>query len=236
MKINTQNLSFLQRNIQRTGFQRGAQNHVSTAAVQELDRYYHSAGNAVDNLTCMESQIKYMKSAYDKAWASSETSKAETIDKWMQAQYDDMSWLVTSSLGISHFRIATNKELYGGTEKEEESPLLGLLDGTDELLQELKGAGNTADALARLFSVKEQLMQRADYAADLYGSCTGRQLSPYTYKTAADYAGVKWDSHILYNRELGDIKGSGLSVNLNVSGKIDLSEPNAAPNLIDIQA
>ena len=40
---------------------------VPIKVASEMERYYNAVGNAVDNLTCMEEQIKYMQSEYDKA-------------------------------------------------------------------------------------------------------------------------------------------------------------------------
>lgn len=274
MKLNIQNLTFLQRNIQKTGLQRGVQEklaavirqrntdiarqaqpkvtiveqperplftiskgNVPAATAREMERYYQSAGNAVDNLTCMEEQIKYMKSEYDRALAAGDTNKAEVLDKWMKDQCKDMSWLLTSSLGISHFRIDNAARLYGEAfGKEANTQLRGLFDGNADMLQDLKSVGSAEDALERLSSVKGQLMQRADNAASLYEAYTGEQLAPYTYKTAEDYAGIKWDSHIIYNRELSDLKDSDLTVNLGGFREIDFSRLNKAQNRLDVQA
>lgn len=203
----------------------------------EMERYYQSAGNAVDNLTCMEEQIKYMQAEYDKAGAGKDDGKAEVLENWMNKQLEDMSWTVSSVMGISHFRIEHAGRLYGEAfGKEAEEQLSDLHANTNDLLQMLRGAGSAEEALRRIAGVKEELMRQADAAASRYEAYTGEQLSPYTYKGAEDYAGIKWDSHLIYNKTLGEVEGPGLSVNLGEYGKIDLSQMEEAQNLVNVRA
>lgn len=203
----------------------------------EMERYYQSAGNAVDNLTCIEEQIKYMQAEYDKAGAEKDDGKAEVLGNWMNKQLEDMSWTVSSVMGISHFRIDHAGRLYGEAfGKEAEEQLSGLHANTNDLLQMLRGAGSAEEALQRIADVKKELMQQADAAARRYEAYTGEQLSPYTYKGAEDYAGIKWDSHLIYNKTLGAVEGPGLSLNLGEYGKIDLGQAEEAHNLVNVRA
>lgn len=210
---------------------------VPGAIAGEIERYHQSAGNAVDNLTCMEEQIKYMQAEYDKARAEGDNNKAEVLEEWMSSQFKDMSWTVSSVMGMSYFRTENAGRLYGeafGREAKEQ--LSGLHAGTGSLLERLKGAGNSEEALQRLAEVKKELMQQADTAAQKYKAYTGDELAAYAYKGAEDYAGIKWDSHIIYNRSLELVEGEGLSVNLGEYGRVDLSQIKEAVNLVDLKA
>ena len=40
---------------------------------------------------CMEEQIKYMQSEYEKAVSQGDEVKSETLSKWMKNQYADIS-------------------------------------------------------------------------------------------------------------------------------------------------
>lgn len=104
------------------------------------------------------------------------------------------------------------------------------------MLQNLRGAGSAEEALQRLADTKKELMQQVDSVAQRYEAYTGNSLSPYVYKEAKDYAGIKWNSHLIYNRSLDTVKGTELSVNLGEYGKIDLSGLKEAENLINLKA
>ncbi len=210
---------------------------VPVKIASEMDRYYNAVGNAVDNLTCMEEQIKYMQSEYDKAVSQGDTVKSETLSKWMKNQCADMSWQVSSVMGISYFRIDNASKLYGEAFGEEaKKQLTDLHSNTENILQGLKGAQSVEDALQRLAKAKEDLMQQADIASQRYADYTGNQLSPYAYKTEKDFSGVKWDSHIIYNYTLDSVKQTDSPINLKGYQKISLGQLDVAENLVDLQA
>lgn len=105
----------------------------------EMERFYQSAGNAIDNLTCMEEQIKYMQEKYDKTKAEGDTVKTEVLENWMKNQVKDMSWTVSSVMGISRFRIDYADRLYGQAfGKEAKKQLSDLHSNTDDLLRKLE--------------------------------------------------------------------------------------------------
>lgn len=200
---------------------RGAE--VPGKIASEMERYYGSVGNAVDNLTCMEEQIKYMRSEYDRAMAEGDTVKSDALEGWMKKQLTDMSWQVSSVLGISHFRIDNADKLYGEAFGEEaKKQLSSLHDNTENILQGLKGAQSAEDALHRLAEAKEELMRQADIAVQRYEDYTGNRLSSYAYKTAEDYKGIKWDSHLIYNYTLDTAKNMGSAKIALVPDRIDL--------------
>lgn len=210
---------------------------VPIKVASEMERYYNSVGNAVDNLTCMEEQIKYMQSEYEKAVSQGDEVKSETLSKWMKNQYEDMSWQVSSVMGISYFRIDNASKLYGEAFGEEaKKQLTDLHDNTDNILQGLKGAQSTEDALQRLAKAKEDLMRQAHTAVQRYEDYTGNQLSPYAYKTEKDFSGIKWDSHVIYNYTLDSMKRTNSEINLKGYQQISFGYLDAAENIVDLQA
>ena len=210
---------------------------VPIKVASEMERYYNAVGNAVDNLTCMEEQIKYMQSEYDKAVSQGDDVKSETLSKWMKNQYADMSWQVSSVMGISYFRIDNASKLYGEAFGEEaKKQLTDLHDNTDNILQGLKGAQSTEDALQRLAKAKEDLMRQAHTAVQRYEDYTGNQLSPYAYKTEKDFSGIKWDSHVIYNYTLDSMKRTNSEINLKGYRQISFCHLDAAENIVDLQA
>ena len=210
---------------------------VPIKVASEMERYYNSVGNAVDNLTCMEEQIKYMQSEYEKAVSQGDEVKSETLSKWMKNQYEDMSWQVSSVMGISYFRIDNASKLYGEAFGEEaKKQLTDLHDNTDNILQGLKGAQSTEDALQRLAKAKEDLMRQAHTAVQRYEDYTGNQLSPYAYKTEKDFSGIKWDSHVIYNYTLDSMKRTNSEINLKGYQQISFGHLDAAENIVDLQA
>ncbi|WP_289301127.1 hypothetical protein [Sporofaciens musculi] len=210
---------------------------VPIKVASEMDRYYNAVGNAVDNLTCMEEQIKYMQSEYDKAVSQGDDVKSETLSKWMKNQYADMSWQMSSVIGISHFRIDNASKLYGEAFGEEaKKQLTDLHDNTENILQGLKGAQSTEDALQRLAKAKEDLMKQAHIAEQRYADYTGNQLSPYTYKTEKDFSGIKWDSHVIYNYTLDSVKPMNSAINLKGYQQISFDQLDAAENIVDLHA
>ena len=210
---------------------------VPIKVASEMDRYYNAVGNAVDNLTCMEEQIKYMQSEYDKAVSQGDDVKSETLSKWMKNQYADMSWQVSSVMGISHFRIDNASKLYGEAFGEEaKKQLTDLHDNTENILQGLKGAQSTEDALQRLAKAKEDLMQQANTAVQRYEDYTGNQLSPYAYKTEKDFSGIKWDSHVIYNYTLDSMKRTNSAINLKGYQQMSFGQLDVAENIVDLQA
>lgn len=210
---------------------------VPIKVASEMERYYNAVGNAVDNLTCMEEQIKYMQSEYDKAVSQGDDVKSETLSKWMKNQYADMSWQVSSVMGISYFRIDNASKLYGEAFGEEaKKQLTDLHDNTDNILQGLKGAQSTEDALQRLAKAKEDLMQQANTAVQRYEDYTGNQLSPYAYKTEKDFSGIKWDSHVIYNYTLDSMKRTNSAINLKGYQQMSFGQLDVAENIVDLQA
>ena len=210
---------------------------VPVKIASEMERYYNAVGNAVDNLICMEEQIKYMQSEYDKATSQGDTVKSETLSKWMKNQCADMSWQVSSVMGISYFRIDNASKLYGEAFGEEaKKQLTDLHDNTDNILQGLKGAQSTEDALQRLAKAKEDLMQQANTAVQRFEDYTGNQLSPYAYKTEKDFSGIKWDSHVIYNYTLDSMKRTNSAINLKGYQQMSFGQLDVAENIVDLQA
>lgn len=210
---------------------------VPVKIASEMERYYNAVGNAVDNLICMEEQIKYMQSEYDKATSQGDTVKSETLSKWMKNQCADMSWQVSSVMGISYFRIDNASKLYGNAfGAEAKKHLTSLHDNTENILQSLKGAHSAEDALQRISKAKEALMQQAEIAAQRYENYTGNRPSLYTYKTNQDFSGIKWDSHLIYNNTLDTMKKMDFSINLNGYQNINFHQLAVAENIIDLQA
>lgn len=171
---------------------------VPKAMAGEMEQYYQGAGNVVDNLTGMEEQLKYLQEEYDKAVGEGNTEKAQAIEEWTQKQYQDMSWMTGASLGISHFRIDHADRLYGKAYGEVAKEQLGdLHDRINEISQGLKGAGSVKEALEQIAAAKEQLMGIAKDVESRYQAYTGNSIASYEYKTAQDFDGIKWDSHLL---------------------------------------
>ncbi|MCI8949580.1 MAG: hypothetical protein HFG49_05980 [Lachnospiraceae bacterium] len=208
---------------------------VPKAIADEMDRYRQGTGNVIDNLTGMEEQLKYLQEEYDKAVAEGNTEKASAIEEWTQKQYQDMSWITGAGLGISHFRISNADRLYGKAFGGEAKEQLGDLRGrVDEISQGLKGAGSVEEALEQIAAAKEKLMGIAGEVEERYQAYTGNQMSSYEYKTAQDFAGIKWDSHLILKS--GNLQKPGEMVPDGYLVKLDLSQFGSMPGQIDLHA
>lgn len=213
-------------------------NSGSVTAAGEIERYYQAFGNAVDNLTCLEEQFKYMQAEYDKASAEGNTEKAGVLNNWIENQCKDMSWTVrTTSMGITHSRIDNAERLFGKAFSKEDSMLFsGLYEEAMAISQRLKGAGSVEDALKQIGEAKEQMKLLADDAAKRYETSAGKQLSSHVYKTAEDYTGIKWDSHFIYHSELQLPRPEDVSMNLAGIYGVHFSQMQSAGNFLDQQA
>lgn len=200
----------------------------------EMDCYYQSAGNVVDNMTAAEERMKYMQAEYEKAVAAGKTEEADARKEWMEKEYQDMTWITGSGLNISHFRI-DHADLYGKNFGAEADQWLGDLKGrVDQINEGLKGAGSVEEALQQLSAAKEQMMGLAEDVALRYQEYTGETLSAYEYQTAGDFQGIKWDAPLILNQhslleegalpgreELGGLEAIDLSQYIGDASMID---------------
>lgn len=199
-----------------------AKKDVPKAMEGEMERYHQAIGDLVDNLTGMEEQLKYMQAGAEQAMEAGQTEKAHIIQEWNEKQYQDMSWMVGTNLGISHFRMDHAQRLYGKDFGQAAEEWIGDLHSiADGVAQGLKGAESVEDALSQLTAAKEQLMGMADEVADRYQAFSGKELAAHTYKTAGDFAQVKWDSHLLYPggnmQTTKQLLGKGYQEQINLS-------------------
>ena len=207
---------------------------VPAAIESELERYYHAVGNLVDNLTGMEEQLSYMQAKYDQEMAEGREDRAEMIRDWNEKQYQDMSWMARANLGISHFHIDHAQRLYGEDFCEEAKKWLGdLPDQVKDISQGLQGAGSVKEALGQIAAAKEQLKKLAEDVAGRYQDYSGKEIAPYVYQTAEDFAGISWDSHLIYpggNLQPGDALAGEAYLK-----KLDVSQYLQAGKLLDKQ-
>ncbi len=208
---------------------------VPAAIESEIERYYHAVGNLVDNLTAMEEQLQYMQTKYDQEMAEGKTERAEVIQDWNEKQYQDMSWMAGANLGISHFHIDHAKRLYGEDFCQAAKEWLGdLPDKVKDISQGLQGASSVEEALGQIAAAKEQLMGLADMVAERYQTYSGKTIHSHEYQTAEDFAGIQWDSHLIYPG--GNLQQSDTLVGEEYLKKLDLSQYVQAGNLLDKQA
>lgn len=208
---------------------------VPEAIEREMEHYYHGVGNLVDNLTAMEEHLKYMQAKYDQVVAEGDTEKAAVIKEWNEKQYGDMTWMAGASLGISHFHIDHAQRLYGEDFCQEASDWLGDLPGqVKDISQGLKGAKSVEEALGQIAAAKDQLMGLADEVAGRYQAYSGKEIAPHVYQTAEDFAGIKWDAHLLYPS--GNLEDAGSLLGEEYLKKLDLSQYFAQGNIVDLKA
>lgn len=208
---------------------------VPKAMEGEMERYHQAIGDLVDNLTGMEERLKYMQARHDQAVGDGQTEKASAIREWNEKQYQDMSWMVGANLGISHFRMDHAQRLYGKDFGQAAEEWLGDLHGAaDQVAQGLKGAGSVEEALGQIAAAKEQLMGLADEVADRCQAYSGKELTAHTYKTAEDFAQVKWDSHLLYPG--GNLQTADQLLGKGYQMQLDLSQYLQSTHLVDVQA
>ena len=211
-----------------------AKKDVPKAMEGEMERYHQAIGDLVDNLTGMEEQLKYMQAAYEQAVEDGQTEKARAIQEWDEKQYQDMSWMVGANLGISHFRMDHAQRLYGKDFGQAVEGWMGDLHGiADQVAQGLKGAGSVEEALGQLAAAKEQLMGMADEVAGRYQAFSGKELAAHTYKTAEDFAGVKWDAHLLYPS--GNMQTAEQLLGKGYQQQINLSQYLQSAHQVDVQ-
>lgn len=209
---------------------------VSKFMEKEMEHYYQGVTNTVDNLTGMEEQLKYMQAAYNQALADGDTERADRLKEWNEKQYQDMSWMPGASMmGISHFRLENANRLYGKAYGQEAADWMGDLPGrAKEITEGLKGAGSVDEALQQIAAAKEQFMYLADEVADRYEAYTGNKFDAYEYKTAEDFEGVKWDSHLIYGS--GNLKKAEELQGTEYAKTLDISAYLQKGNMVDRQA
>ncbi len=208
---------------------------IPEAIEREMENYYHGVGNLVDNLTAMEEHLKYMQAKYDQVVAEGDTEKAAVIKEWNEKQYGDMTWMAGANLGISHFRIDHAQRLYGEEFGQEASDWLGDLPGqVKDISQGLKGAKSVEEALGQIAAAKDQLMGLADQVAERYQAYGGKVLDSHVYQTAEDFAGIKWDAHLLYPS--GSLEKADSLLGEEYLKKLDLSQYFAQGNIVDLKA
>lgn len=202
---------------------------------KEMESYYQAVGNTVDNLTGMEEQLKYMQDAYNQALADGDMEKAGVIKEWTEKQFQDMSWISGASLGITHFRLDNAKRLYGEAYgKEVENWMADLSGKAEEMSEGLKGAKSVDEALQMIAAAKEKFMGLAEEVAGRYEAYTGNNLSPYEYRTAEDFEGIKWDSHFLYER--GNLQKAEDLLGTEYAKTLDIRIDTQTGNIMDRKA
>lgn len=171
---------------------------VAVKTADAMEQYYKHTGNLVDNLTYMEENLKYLQSEYEKYENAGDSEHASKIKEDMEKQYQDMSFLVDAHLGMQNAFFKMSERLYGKQYSEEVNAQLGdAVSKTADLAEGLKGAESLEEAFEYIAAAKEQAKKMNSSLAAKYQEYTGKELTPYEYKTAESYQGMMEDRRVI---------------------------------------
>lgn len=238
MRINTQNMSWMNYiSGQKFSFTVAVRN-VQGKTAGKINEYYQAVGSVTDGITYMETRLKYLRAEYEKMAGYRSEKHMEKMRELMESEYADMTGLLTAEADMLTGELKLSRKVYGEAFSNEYQSVLGdIPDRLRSIAAGLSGAGSTEEALIQLADAKGQLGGLAEELRSRYREYAGGELTEYKYRTKEDFKdSVKsygllwsWDEITVDTSDVRNLADYGVDIK-------DLSKIPKAVNIIDVQA